>query len=150
MTIGYEGMNLDRFFCLLRAGRVDTIIDVRQNPLSRKKGFSKTALATAACANGFRYVHLREFGCPKAIRDDYRRDHDWARYTERYLAYLDTLDTPLALLIRQVLENRCCLLCFEADPVTCHRSFVATRVADDAYAPLTVVHLGITDQMLAA
>jgi len=148
MTIGYEGLDLDRFFALLRDGRVDTIVDVRQNPLSRKKGFSRNALTTAACENGFRYVHLREFGCPKDIRDDYRSDGDWSRYTERYLAYLDTLDAPLALLTRRALSTRCCLLCFEADPDTCHRSFVAARVAEIADVPLAVVHLGATDRAM--
>ena len=150
MTIGYEGIDLDRFFDLLRAAEVDTIVDVRQNPISRKKGFSKNALATAACERGFRYVHLREFGCPKAIRDDYRQDRDWARYTERYLAHLATLDTQLTLLSRQVLAGRCCLLCFEADPTTCHRSFVAARVAEIVATPLAVVHIGTTDQAMTA
>lgn len=150
MTIGYEGLDLARFFALLREGRVDTIVDVRQNPISRKKGFAKSALATAACANGFRYVHLREFGCPKNIRDDYRQDGDWVRYTERYLAHLDTLDSPLLLLTRDALAVRCCLLCFEADPATCHRSFVAARVAETADAPLTIVHLSIKGQVLTA
>lgn len=148
MTIGYEGLDLDRFFRMLRWAQVDIIIDVRQNPLSRKKGFSKTALATAACENGFQYIHLREFGCPKDVRDDYRADGDWSRYTERYLAHLETLDSPLTLLTRQVLSKRCCLLCFEADPATCHRSFVAERVTEIADDPLAVVHLRATNQAI--
>ena len=44
MTIGYEGLSLEEFFGLLREGRVERIVDVRQMPLSRKKGFSKNVL----------------------------------------------------------------------------------------------------------
>ncbi len=150
MTIGYEGIDLDRFFCLLQAGGVDTIMDVRQNPFSRKKGFSKNALATAACERGFGYVHRPEFGCPRTIRDDYRRDGDWAHYTARFLSHLDTLDAPILLLARQALTSRCCLLCFEADPALCHRSFVAARVSETADAPLNVIHLGVTDRVPTA
>lgn len=141
MTIGYEGLNLDHLFSLLDAGGVDTIVDVRQSPISRKKGFSKRALATSACAKGFRYVHLAEFGCPKPIRDDYKRDGDWERYTARFLEYIDTQEAAVFTFARRALTERCCLVCFEADPNFCHRSLVAERVA--GAAPLAVVHLGV-------
>lgn len=150
LTIGYEGINLDHFFSLLRAGRVDTIVDVRELPLSRKKGFSKNALAAAARGNGFRYAHLPALGCPKAIRGDYKRDGDWSRYVARFSAYLQTQESALALLARQAQASRCCLLCFEADPNRCHRSLVARRVAEVADAPLWVVHLNVTVPALAA
>lgn len=40
-TIGYEGIDLEQFIDIIKKNHIDTIIDVRKNPVSRKKGFSK-------------------------------------------------------------------------------------------------------------
>lgn len=141
MTIGYEGLSLDEFFPLLSEGRVERIVDVRQMPLSRKKGFSKTALREAAAVRGFEYVHLSALGCPKPIREAYKADGDWAKYTSSFLAYLATQQEPLQELARLASSERCCLLCFEADPNTCHRLFVAEHAARLADGTLSVHHL---------
>ena len=43
-TVGYEGRALDEMIAeLVRAG-VERLVDVRELPLSRRRGFSKTAL----------------------------------------------------------------------------------------------------------
>lgn len=40
-TFGYEGLTIEAFIARLNEAGVRTIIDVRELPLSRKKGFSK-------------------------------------------------------------------------------------------------------------
>ena len=40
-TFGYEGFDIDRFIARLKDVGIKTIVDVRQLPLSRKRGFSK-------------------------------------------------------------------------------------------------------------
>ena len=42
-TFGYESLSLKAFIARLKSARVETVIDVRANPLSRKPGFSKRA-----------------------------------------------------------------------------------------------------------
>jgi uncharacterized protein (DUF488 family) len=37
-------------------------------------------------------------------------------------------------------ERRVCLLCFEQDPMTCHRRFVAEMIADDTAQPIVHLH----------
>jgi len=49
-TIGYEGRQPDELIAMLRAHRVDRLIDVRERPSSRRKGFSKSALRDALAA----------------------------------------------------------------------------------------------------
>jgi uncharacterized protein (DUF488 family) len=44
-TVGYEGESLESFLSTLRSNYINYLIDVREVPLSRKKGFSKTALS---------------------------------------------------------------------------------------------------------
>ena len=78
-TVGYEGLALEEFLLRLRRARVKTVVDVRDVPLSRKRGFSKTALAAALDGAGIKYLHVRRLGCLKAIRDAYRANRDWAR-----------------------------------------------------------------------
>lgn len=141
MTIGYEGLSLDEFFELLHVGLVERIVDVRQMPLSRKKGFSKTALREAAAVRGFEYVHLSALGCPKPIRDAYKADGDWAKYTGSFLAYLATQHEAIQELTQLASAERCCLLCFETDPNTCHRLYVAEHAAQLADGILSVHHL---------
>ena len=67
-TIGYEGLNIDSFMSLLRENGVETVVDIRELPLSRKPGFSKKVLASTLSASGFEYTHISDLGCPKPIR----------------------------------------------------------------------------------
>lgn len=147
MTIGYEGLTSSEFFKLLLTNRVQTIIDVRELPLSRKPGFSKTVLSQAAMSHNLKYVHLSALGCPREIRHAYRADENWARYTKRFLAYLKTQNETVQALAVRVLSERCCLMCFEADPNFCHRSYVAGQIASITGSSLHVVHLHAKTQI---
>lgn len=141
MTLGYEGLSLTTFLDLLHAAQVEQVIDVRQLPLSRKKGFSKRALAHALTERGIKYEHLVALGCPRDIRVEYRQNHDWIRYTRQFVAYLKTQDNTLKSLIEQMRHIRCCLICFEADYQLCHRSLIAKRLSDIVGDELIIKHL---------
>ena len=141
-TFGYEGLSLAVFIGRLHEAGVKTVVDVRANPLSRKRGFSKRGLAAALEEAGIAYAHLASMGCPKPVRDRYKRDSDWAAYTRGFLAHLKDQPDGLAELARTAKASPSCLICFEADFKRCHRTFVA-RVAA-AIGKLRVTHL--TDQ----
>jgi len=66
-TFGYEGLSLKAFIARLKSAGIQTIIDVRANPLSRKPGFSKRALSSALHDAGIDYDHRPAMGCPKPI-----------------------------------------------------------------------------------
>ena len=141
MTMGYEGITSQQFFAVLLKNKVQTIIDVRELPLSRKAGFSKASLALTASDYNINYVHVLALGCPKEIRHDYRADGNWARYTRRFITYLNTQGVAINELVELVKQERCCLVCFEADPNFCHRSFIAERVVSIIGSSLDIVHL---------
>jgi len=44
-TVGYEGRTLPQFVRLLRDQGITRVIDVRERPVSRRKGFSAMPLA---------------------------------------------------------------------------------------------------------
>lgn len=129
-TIGYEGLDIDDFMSLLSEHGIETVVDIRELPLSRKPGFSKTALANVLNLSGLEYVHLVALGCPKPVRDGYRADGDWKRYTTGFLKYLKTQKNAIAELADLVQSSNCALLCFEADFNSCHRSIVADAVSE--------------------
>ncbi len=138
-TLGYQGLTLDVFIACLKSEGLTTVIDVRANPLSRKRGFSKKALASELSAVGIEYKHLPVFGCPKSVRDRYKQDSDWVAYTRSYLAHLKGEGEALAQLARIANASPSCLICFETDYERCHRTFVARGVAK--VEGLSVVHL---------
>ena len=136
-TIGYEGISIDAFMSLLAEHEVVTLVDIRELPLSRKPGFSKKALANVLKTSGREYVHLVELGCPKPIRDQYRADGNWKRYTKGFMKYLKTQDNTIAQLSSLVASANCALLCYEADANYCHRSMVADAVKEHCGARVT-------------
>ena len=139
VTFGYEGLSLDAFIARLKAAGVQTVFDVRANPLSRKPGFSKRGLAAALNEAGLAYVHLPAMGCPKPVRDRYKQDGNWSAYTHSFLAYLQDQADSIAALAQSAKASLSCLICFEADFERCHRTFVARAAA--AQAGLRVTHL---------
>jgi len=140
-TMGYEGLETDSFFSILQENNITTIVDVRELPISRKAGFSKSSLSEMASFIGIDYVHFKALGCPREIRHDYRIDQDWSKYSHRYLAYLKTQSKEIMRLAELVETQNCCLLCFEANHSRCHRSFVADAVAQIAGDILNIIHL---------
>lgn len=127
-TIGYEGLDTPDFLSLLSQYDIETLVDIRELPLSRKSGFSKKALAASVKRRGIGYIHLPHLGCPRPIRNRYRDDRNWTRYQRDFLKYLATQDEAIAGLAAMAGNSRCALLCFEADHNFCHRSMVADAV----------------------
>ena len=139
-TVGYEGLGLEDFLRQLRRAGVKVVVDVRDVPLSRKRGFSKTALAEALRAAGMEYLHVRSLGCPKSIRDQYRADRDWKAYTAAFLKHLRQQGKAVSELAGLCEERAAALLCYEADAGFCHRTYVARAVA--AMSGSSVLHIG--------
>lgn len=141
-TIGYEGADLASFLAKLASASIKQVIDVRELPLSRKRGFSKSALAAALADSGIQYLHLRDLGDPKPGREAARRgDHPgFLRIYTRHLAGT-AAQTALAEASRQATAVRSCLLCFERDHDGCHRSIVADAMT--AATGIRVTHLRV-------
>ncbi len=141
MTIGYEKMAPEKFFRLLEKCRVSMLVDVRELPISRRPGFAKGALEEAVTGRGIKYEHVAGLGCPRDVRHEYRVDGDWANYTRRFKAYLETQENALGRLAGWMRGERCCLMCYEEDYNFCHRSLVAERVVELGGECVRIYHL---------
>lgn len=146
-TFGYEGLNIQQFLGFLKERKVKAIIDVRRNPLSRKPGFSKTALTRALTEEGINYIHLEVLGAPKEVRDAYKLTNNWEQYTTNYLQYLQQQAFVIRDLSKFVERETCCLLCFEADPSRCHRSFVADEISKQSKGKVKTFHITPQNQV---
>jgi uncharacterized protein (DUF488 family) len=141
LTIGYEGLTPSELASLLRKHGATRVADVRQLPLSRKRGFSKSELAATLTANCIEYVGFPELGTPPAVRNRYKQSGDFFRLKQDYLAYLSTQGAAVESLHHLVAQGGCCLLCFERDAAQCHRSVLAEAIAARNGPALQVKHI---------
>lgn len=149
-TIGYEGIYAEQMFAILAQGQVQVLVDVREYPVSRKRGFSKSSLAETSERLGLKYVHLPMLGSPRTVRHTYRADGNWQQFAEQFESYLATQDEAMLELAGLICQQVCCLLCYEADPCSCHRSLVVTRLLKMTPAAVAVHHLKKADQVPVA
>ncbi len=127
-TIGYENADLHAFLDTLGAHGVTVLVDTRERAQSRRRGYSKTALANALREQGIGYRHLRSLGTPLALRKAYRLDRDFAALKAGYTLHLATQTGALEELGALAARERVCLLCYEANAQECHRSLITERL----------------------
>lgn len=140
-TIGYQGRDIEGFIATLRANDVRYLIDVRDYPLSRKKGFSKTPLTGACHAAGIRYLHFKKAGNPKPIRDHFVRRGDIPGALRAYKTHIANKTDIIEELYRIIAQDTVCLMCFEEQADACHRSVLLAQVMKFNGAEFTVVNL---------
>ena len=129
-TIGYTGLQLDNFLEQLEIAKVELLLDVREIPISRKRGFSKNALAEKLMDSGIKYQHLKWLGSPKALRHEVRETRDYNTFFRGVVRHLrqELAVAQLNEAIELAREVRCCLMCCCEDWKYCHRSCVVDEM----------------------
>lgn len=142
VSVGYEGRDVEDLVALLKAEQVTVLLDVRLNPISRKRGFSKARLRDALAGAGIEYRHAKALGNPRENREPFRSG-DTNRGVMRFRSVLasesaaDELDHLAGLLV----EHRVAVLCFEREHARCHRQTVVEAIVGRR-ADLPVLLLG--------
>jgi uncharacterized protein (DUF488 family) len=121
-TLGYTGRKINDIITTLLAHRVNTLVDIRYNPISMyRPEMSKNNLARLLSESNIRYDHCPGLGVPRDIRakaiETGTRDVIWDWYDKAVAAFfrnnlhffLNGFDHPVAL------------MCTEIDPHECHR-----------------------------
>ncbi|MDD4050339.1 MAG: DUF488 domain-containing protein [candidate division Zixibacteria bacterium] len=141
LTIGYEGREIDELIERLKQCNVSRLIDVREIPLSRKKGFSKSALRNRLQQEHIEYVHIKALGSPSAIRNKLKSDWDYKYF---FMAYSEHLSQNMDV-VREVHEyisdGNVCLMCFERSYEKCHRLMVADKIKEYDGNGLHIKHI---------
>lgn len=143
-TLGYEKTDVDKFVQRLLDANIEVLVDVRDRPISRKKGFSKTALSEAVSNAGMEYHHVRALGDPKPGRDAARAGQ-MNLFRKIFSTHMKTTEAQeaLAQLAKDSEGKSICLLCFERDHETCHRSIVAAQLSQMTGADVTHLKVNI-------
>ncbi|MCE6073732.1 DUF488 family protein [Agrobacterium vitis] len=124
-TIGYEGSDIDDFVAVLQHAGIDVLVDVRDLPASRKRGFSKNQLKLCLEEKGIEYLHLKVLGDPKEGREA-ARSGLMTKFREIFCSHIDNEQASLALKHLATLgsQKHICLMCFERNHHCCHRSIL--------------------------
>jgi uncharacterized protein (DUF488 family) len=134
-TIGYIGFSLEAFIETLVRHSIECLIDVREIPISRKKGFSKSKLEAALANDGIEYRHFRSLGSPKALRHEVRESRDYDRFFSGVAAHLrtDSAQRDVSEVVFTSRRYRACLMCCCADWQYCHRKCVSDAIAERSH-----------------
>jgi uncharacterized protein (DUF488 family) len=142
-SVGYERYrSVEDFARLLAQAEVERLIDVRELPISRRRGFAKTALTKALAEEGVEYLHLRGMGNPKEFRDLYKS----GQVVEGRAGYEQLLTEDrveeLRELAETIHEKRSALMCVEHDEATCHRQVIFAALQRRLGLNLEITRIG--------
>jgi len=140
-TSGYQGQDAATWSARLLAHGIEVVVDVRNLPLSRKKGLSESQLRALLSERGIKYLHVKELGNPKVYRDALRDGLDFEEFARIFRGHLETKTATLEELSDLAMSHRVRILCYEENPKACHRSLVAESVARRRPDAIEVVHL---------
>jgi uncharacterized protein (DUF488 family) len=141
-TIGYEGSTPEDFVAtLLRAG-ITQVIDIRELPQSRRRGFSKNQLAALLTHAGIDYQHIKQLGDPKHGREAARAGK-MDEFRQIFNAHMDLDVSRQALIVAKELaeQKTSVLLCYERNYKNCHRAIVANKMS--VLYTFSIEHVGV-------
>lgn len=129
-TIGYEGISLEAYLNKLITNDIKVLVDVRNNPLSQKFGFSKSQLIRYCQGLNIEYLHLGDVGIESEYRQELKEQSDYdnlfTNYKKKTLP--KTICTQEKILSLLVEKKRIALTCFEANICQCHRKHLAEAI----------------------
>ncbi len=130
-TVGHSTTSLVALVRLLRTHAIDTLVDIRRFPGSRRNPqFNASALARDLPPCGLTYAHEPALGGRRPARAD-SPNTGWRNPGLRgYADYM--LTAPFAegvdALLARVAGGRVAIMCAEAVPWRCHRALLADRL----------------------
>lgn len=129
-TIGYEGISLEEYLNRLIKNGVQLLVDVRNNPLSMKYGFSKSQLKKYCESVNIQYIHLPEVGIQSEQRQELNTQADYDKLFKTYMQnnLTKTQATQQQILSLLIQHKRIALTCFEANICQCHRKHLAEAI----------------------
>ena len=129
-TIGYEGISLEEYLNRLIINDVKVLVDVRNNAISMKFGFSKTKLKYFCASLNIEYLHIPEVGIQSNQRQELKTQNDYDKLFEIYKKKNLKKSKSQQQQILDLLMNkkRIALTCFEANICQCHRKHLAEAI----------------------
>jgi uncharacterized protein (DUF488 family) len=127
-TIGHSTRPIDEFIALLKAHRIENLVDVRTVPRSRHNPqFNSDVLARSLAGIGVSYQHTARLGGLRKPKKD-SLNQGWRN--ESFRGYADYMRSgefweALEKLMADCRSRPTAMMCAEAMPWRCHRSLIA-------------------------
>ena len=140
-TVGHSTRTAQDFGEILSAHNIETLVDVRTFPMSRRHPqFNKPALSASLADLGITYRHEPRLGGRRTPRKD---SHNTAWQNAGFRGYADHMETEeFASGIKELLElaatSRTAIMCAEAVWWRCHRSMISDYLKAAGH---TVIHI---------
>jgi uncharacterized protein (DUF488 family) len=146
-TVGYEGLSIDAYLNILVSNNINTLVDVRKNPVSMKYGFSKTKLTEYTSVAEISYVHIPDLGIPSDLRKNLSTPEAYQNLFDFYRLHIlpeqkDALERLKSIICDR---GRVAITCFEANHCFCHRHKVAEYLENDPSFNTPIIHLSKND-----
>ena len=129
-TVGYEGISLEAYLNKLIKYDVKILVDVRNNPMSQKFGFSKSQLMKYCGGLNIAYVHFPDVGIQSEYRQELKEQSDYDNlfnaYKKQTLPSTVSIQEKILTLLKE--NKRIALTCFEANICQCHRKHLAEAI----------------------
>ncbi len=142
-TIGHSNRELNDFFALLAAEKIESLADVRCFPGSRRHPhFNHEALSATLQNLGLTYAHFPTLGGRRTASNENTKNSPWqVAAFAAYADYMLTNDFKTALKELQTLatHSRTAIMCAEALPWRCHRRLIADQFVAQEWQVLDIV-----------
>jgi uncharacterized protein (DUF488 family) len=136
-TAGYEGQQIDAFLNMLMLNGIQRLVDVRNNPVSRRYGFHKTTLGRLCHSLDIEYVHRPELGIPAVFRQSLKTQADYEALFTKYEAEVLADQVAAVDAVSQFVKGKpSVLVCMESEPHRCHRTRLANAVSNRSRLPV--------------
>jgi uncharacterized protein (DUF488 family) len=141
-TIGHSTRALDELIAILKAHAIETLVDIRAFPMSRRlPHFNRESLEAALSKAGIRYVWMKSLG---GYRKKIRKDSpNTGLRNDSFRNYADYMLTPefeaaVGELVESGEHSRTAYMCAEKAWFQCHRMLVSDWLTAQGH---TVLHI---------
>ena len=117
------------------------MLDIRRDAWSFQAGFDRATLRCALERYGIAYRHRPEFGTAPELLRLLHEERDWDAFAVAYRTQIARQEALLNTIAAWARGHVVCLLSREYHAESCHRSLLATRLAE--LAALRVEHLSL-------
>ena len=134
--MGYEGLHVDEFLDIIMKNGIKQLIDVRNNPISRRYGFHKSTLSNICQKLNINYKHFPQLGIPSSLRADLNNFNDYQNLFDQYENIILPDNKYINVSSNLINSTPSVLICSEKNPKYCHRYRLAKKIKEQVNLPI--------------
>ena len=129
-TVGHSNIQVDEFIGLIKAFKIEVVVDVRSWPYSKyATQFNKDEIHQSLSVNNITYLYMGNLVGGKPQEREFYDNEGYVKYDR--LAASPSFQTGISRLMKGISLYRIALMCSEEDPTHCHRRLLISRVLNE-------------------